>query len=424
MAEKTDLIIPDEHSHQIVYWPGFDHNRSGPVKPRDIFSKETTAYFHIPFCTGSCEFCHYYRIEKPDNNLMNSYIKSLKKEVALFLEASGPRDIKHLYFGGGTPTYLPTRVLDDILNYAEEALNVDSASEITVEISPETIISRAGEDKLKAMRENRVNRINLGIQTFDDYKLSFVGRRYNSKEAKSAFYTLRKFGFDNINIDLMRGLPSTDLKQWKEDLDEALRLDPESITIYALQLKPAAPLYKTLMDKPEIFPDKINNLLFFTMAIDRLGKAGYNHNPVTWFAKPGFEYKQQLFKWKGGEQIAFGPSSYSFINGYQYFNISNINDYLDCIKNGKLPISKGIKLTAKEQMIRTAVFAIKTFPGIDKSDFTERFGCSIEYVLGDVFKRMEENGLIEDIGNIISLTPLGVLFSEQVCREIAEANIV
>ncbi|KYK26547.1 hypothetical protein AYK26_07450 [Euryarchaeota archaeon SM23-78] len=410
------------YSHHTVTYP--ERNNTSPLKQEDIFyksseTKDLALYLHIPFCNGKCTYCQYVTFANQSDERVNTYISALKKEINLVCEIPEIKNfrITTAYIGGGTPTYLSPANLEKLLIHVREKLNFHNNIEFTVEASPETIIGETGEKRLDTLRKYGVNRLSIGVQTFDDKILSFIRRRHDSKQAIESIKRAKE-KFNNINIDLIVGLPDQTLEIWQFDLDTALKTKVPSITTYPLKIKSEAPVvYKLFKKNPQRFPDEKTFLLMYIMSMERFNELGYEQYPVWWFTKSlEYVYKQQIHKWENnGELIALGIAGYSYINKWQYYNVKTLKEYLESLNQNRLPISEGVKLSKpEEQARRNLVLGIRC--KIDKNKFKERYGFKPEEKFGKILSRLESLDLIINSEKEIKLGYTGNLFAEEVSR--------
>ncbi|MEA3329797.1 MAG: radical SAM family heme chaperone HemW [Nanoarchaeota archaeon] len=394
------------------------------INPDWIFKednkKDFTLYFHIPFCTGKCLYCGFSTYPNQSIKRVDEYIKALKEEVKLYLKHKQIKEakIKSVYIGGGTPTYLSKEQLKHLLDFINSRFKIEKGTEFTIESSPETL----DKEKLRILLENGVNRLSIGVQTFDDDILKLILRRHNSKEAISAYNLAREVGFKNINLDIIRGLPDMSLKKLLKDLEILEKLKPESISGYHLIVKPTAAIQKMCNDEPKRFPDEETNLLMHIMAMEKMKQLGYEHNPIDWFYLKSKVYEQQIHKWEEIiNQLSFGLSVYGYINNVQYYNEGDINKYLELINEGKLPIKGGLELIKKEQRNRKFIFGLKT--KINKEFVKKEFG-EIPNEIKDKINKYKKLGLIEENEKYIKLTQKGALFADEICIEFYSEEVL
>jgi oxygen-independent coproporphyrinogen-3 oxidase len=421
--ERED-IKKSSHSHHIVTYPPLDILPE--IKPSDIYSnkihklpREIALYLHLPFCTGKCSYCAYITLINQPESFIDRYLDAVEKEIDLLLKYPNLSDIaiKSVYIGGGTPTCLSAKQLERVLRLLKTKFIIKKDAEITVEAGPETIIGKDGEEKLKILLQNGVNRLSIGFQTFNDNILKLLGRRHDSKQAIECYNLAVKAGFKNINIDLIPGLPYQTLEIWQKDLEQIGKLKPASVTCYPLSIKQTAAIWQMYQKEKNRFPGREDVLIMHIMANEFFNKLGYAQRPVWWFTKTSeFVYKQQIHKWgELGEQLAIGVSGYSFISDFQYFNYRTVPQYLEAVEKGNLPIWRGIKLSKEDLMRRMILFGLKT--GLSKNLFKIKFGQNPKDIFKEIWGKMKNLGLIEEDEEIIQLSYKGKLFADEVSKE-------
>lgn len=421
--EREDIKV-SSHSHHIVTYPPID--ALPEINPSKIYSadspkssKEIALYLHLPFCTGKCLYCAYITLPNQPKEFIDKYIDVVEKEINLLLKFPTIQDVEvnSIYIGGGTPTYLSTKQLDRIFKLLKAKFNFKKDAEMTVEAGPETIIGKDGEERLKILLQNGVNRLSIGFQTFNDDILKLLRRRHNSKQAIDSYNLSKKVGFENINIDLIPGLPEQTLEIWQNDLEQIEELKPSSITCYPLSIKKTAAIWPIYQKERQRFPSREDVIIMHIMANGFFYGLGYTQRPTWWYTKtPDYVYKQQIHKWSElGRQLALGVSGYSFINDFQYTNYRTVPEYLEAVESNNLPIWKGIKLSEEDLMRRLILFGLKT--GLSKELFELKFGRKPKDVFKDTWKKLEKLGLIEKDNEIIKLSYKGTLFADEVSRE-------
>ncbi len=417
--ERED-IKTSSHSHHIVTYPPLEalpETIPSKIYPKtNSLSGEIALYLHLPFCTGKCLYCAYVTWPNQQEQFVDRYINAVEREIKLLQNYFHSNLIVNsIYIGGGTPTYLSTIQLNKVLKLLKTKFRVKKGAEITVESSPETLVGKEGRKKLEVLLENGVNRLSIGFQTLSNNVLKLLGRRHNARQSIYSYSLARKVGFKNINIDLIPGLPNQTLKIWKNDLEQTKKLKPDSITCYPLSIKQNAAIWKMFKKHKQMFPKKEDVLLMHIMAQVFFEDKGYTETPAGWFVKdpkkrlPTYKYT------KHNNQLALGVSAYSFINNFQYFNYCNLQQYLDSVEKGKLPIWKGTKLSKEELMKRMIIFGLKG--GLSKTIFESKFGTGPKNVFKSVWKKLERFKLVEDYKDSIVLTDKGKLFADEISRE-------
>ena len=422
---KSKGIFRDKFNYELVYFypPA---KILTPVKSDEVFKnacnrqlheRRLGMYIHLPFCTGHCSYCHYIKFPNPTSDVVEKYLGALKKELGIIRKIPELRDIAltSLHVGGGTPTYLKAYQIENLMNFIKSHFELPESIEVTWESSPETILR--DKDKLKVLLRNKVNRLNIGIQSFEDHILKILARRHNGYMAKDAIIEARNAGFHNINIDIMYGLPQQSFLDWKHTLDEVESLLPESVTVYHLRIHLDTPMARK---NPDEFPSEEECLLMQIYACERLKELGYVHlQPNQFIRSNQCAHKYVVDKWeKGAEFVGIGLSSYSYINQSIYFNYRAIKEYLDSIANNQLPIYIGKNLSMDQQKAKTMILGLKVLnSGVNKARFKNTFNVDIEEAFRHTLNKLKKLGLIYDDGEKIRLTYKGILFADEVCVE-------
>ena len=362
-------------------------------------------YIHIPFCRKKCSYCDFYS-RSYDKVLARTYIEVLCRQIRAL-----DKDFSTLYIGGGTPSVLDFSLLKKLLG-ALSKISV-KVEEFTVEANPESLDKR----KLELFRDNGVNRLSVGLQSFSDQKLKRLGRVHNSKEAIEAIQLAKRVGFKDIGIDLIFGVSGETLSEWNFELKQAVSLGLKHISTYCLTYEKNTPLFLQVKKK-FIIPlgDEVLAKMYLR-TINYLSKKGFNHYEISNFAKPGFESKHNRNYWQGNSYLGLGPSAVSFINAKREKNVSNVVAYIDKIERCESPVSFSETLSKKKQAKELAAIKIRTKEGINFKwfktrtgyDFLELEGKALSDLLKDgLLKHRKEKGLI--IG--VYLTKKGFCFAD------------
>jgi oxygen-independent coproporphyrinogen-3 oxidase len=415
---------PETYEQVYFYPPSMSFIQFNPTKEpsKEIWAgidRETSLYIHIPFCSGHCTYCHYVTFNGMDKESMYEYLKTLESEIELLKDRDcfKNRSGKVIHVGGGTPTIMDT---DDIIKLCEiinNTLPIEPSGEYTWESSPETIINK-GSDKLLVLLKEGVNRLSIGIESFEDQILKICRRRHNANDAIRSIYEAREKGFNNINIDLIYGLAEQRLDDWKHTIDKAIELQPECITAYHLRKKKGTPMASLPLLTKLPSEDLCREMQL--EAITRLTDAGYRQVLGNQFVKDlRYKYRYEVEKYKDERDIiGLGVSAYSYLNGWAYYNFRLLDKYLDKVRNSQLPIELERILSLRQRAAKMVVLGLRTIQnGVDKNTFFEKFGIHIEEMYGPTIEKLGHLGLISNTTNFIKLTPLGILFSDEVCIE-------
>lgn len=362
-------------------------------------------YIHIPFCESRCIYCGFYSTTAL--SLRDDYADALCKEMQLRpLEPSLGEDhqIETIYLGGGTPSQLTKQQLTRIFQGIETYYSPQFENmEITMECNPDDIT----EDFCKAISQLPINRISMGAQTFSDKRLQFLHRRHQAQEVKTAVGRLRNIGIRNISIDLMFGFPEETLKDWENDVQQAIDLGVEHISAYSLMYEVGTRLYHLLEQKKIKEIDEELSLHMYDMLCDKLSKVGYEHYEISNFARPGHRSRHNSSYWHEIPYIGLGAAAHSYKREKENlvqrsWNVSNIQRYIDSITNGVLP-SESEKLDINTRYNDLITTALRTSDGINLIQMKEEFGEDLYKQLLQDAKEKIERGLMEI--NYIGIQP-------------------
>jgi oxygen-independent coproporphyrinogen-3 oxidase len=334
------------------------------------------------------------------------YVRAIIKEIELYKDDE-PTDT--IYFGGGTPSILEIQSLSEILETTHRYNNIDSDSEITLEINPGTVDSK----KISELKEIGFNRINIGIQSFNDNNLKFLGRIHSSDEALKSFENARKAGFENVGIDIIYGLPGQSINNLISDLKKAIEINPEHISAYTLTYEDNTPLKRKLL-KRKFNPLEEGSLNeYFTKTSELLKDNGYNHYEISNFAKANKHSRHNTKYWNLENYRGFGPSAHSFKNNERWWNLGSLEEYLKNIKSGKTSVLEKENLDIEQQMIEAVYLGLRQSKGINIKAFEDKFSC----LFFDTFKNLkvfEEDGLMILNNRHCSLNTKGMILHDSI----------
>jgi oxygen-independent coproporphyrinogen III oxidase len=372
------------------------------------FLKESALYIHIPFCDHKCIYCDFYSIITTDN--ANSYLNSLKKEIDHYSNLySNNRVFTSIFFGGGTPSLMEPKYIKEIINYLKVNFEVSQSAEITLETNPGTV----NEAKLKSFFEIGINRISVGIQSFQNDELKFLTRIHDKDKAIKTIFNAKEAGFDNISLDLIFNLPGQTKQKWIKNLEIGVKLPITHISTYSLILERGTILNKMVIDgKVKMQSDDFDADLYET-AIDFLTDSGFIQYEVSNFAKHGFECKHNNAYWRYKDYLSFGTSSHSFVDGKRWWNFSSLKKYISEIEKNNNAVANSELLNEEEKLNEYVMLALRS-RGLDITEFKNKFG---EKWLGSNFPYFTE--LVKQ--NYISLDDKNIRFTKKgyaVCDEI------
>jgi oxygen-independent coproporphyrinogen III oxidase len=367
-------------------------------------------YIHIPFCIRKCLYCDFLSVNYTDN-LAGKYIRALCRELSLRKDKA--HMLKSIYIGGGTPSILPSECFDELFKCLRDNFVISSETEITVEANPGTI----NEHKAEKLISLGVDRLSIGIQSFNDTELITLGRAHKSEDALKAIKIIKKAGFRNFSIDLMYGIPGQTEDTWKQSLRQAVGISPEHISAYELTPEEKTPLHGLLGSGALYMPDEEVILNMYDQAIDYLDLNKYEHYEVSNFALQGFKCNHNLNYWNRGEYIGAGAGAHSFINNRRSKNTPDIQSYTEALNNHTLPESESTFITPEEALREFIFLGLRKTEGIKLTE-SEKFGLSI----AEVCKELIDKNYMEIRGDFIKLTRKGLKISNTVIVSIFEKS--
>ena len=333
----------------------------------------TALYIHIPFCARKCNYCDFNSIEY-ENSIVDAYINAIEKELDLIRDKYVFRTI---YIGGGTPTVLNENQLKELLNLINGCIDHRELTEYTVEANPGTL----SKEKIHILKNNLVNRISLGAQSFNDAHLKTLGRIHTSRNTYNTYSLLRENGFSNINIDLSFGIPYQTVKEWQDDLNLAISLNPEHISTYSLTYENGTVFDKLLSRGVYQKINESDELDMYKSAISLLTNNGFTHYEISNFAKEGNDSLHNLVYWKNQEYIGIGPGACSFINGRRVSNEKDVVKYIQNVDTHKDNTTFSENLPPREHASETLIMGLRMKSGISNTRFLRQTG----YQFADIF---------------------------------------
>ena len=355
------------------------------------------AYIHIPFCIRKCKYCSF--VSGKDIKNKEQYINALIYEIR---NKYNQEKLKTIYIGGGTPSLLET---DDINKILSE-FKYEKTAEITLEANPETVSL----NKFIEYKNMGINRISLGVQTFNDHLLKLIGRKHTNKDIYSAIDTIKSSGFDNYSIDLIYGLPEQSLSMFEEDLKQAVNISPKHISTYGLKIEEGSFFYDNM---PNNIPDNDVQAEMYLLLSKILKENGFNHYEISNFAREGYESKHNCAYWLNKEYYGFGLNASGYERNMRYKNISALNEYL---KN-PLIHEEEIILTEQETYENEIFLALRLNKGLDIQAFNKKYKLDFIKKYKNIIDKYEKLKLINSDTNHISLTEQGFLLSNEIMSE-------
>lgn len=371
-------------------------------------------YIHIPYCLKKCDYCAFS--SRPGYGVPQPYLSSLTKEIKWGSGLFGlkVRPVDTLYFGGGTPSLLAPDELGSLIQAISCVFNLTDDAEITLELNPSTADLR----KLSAFREAGINRLSIGVQSFQPCNLNFLGRLHSADEALRCVRNANVAGFENISLDLIYGLPGQTRNDLLTDLHKAVGLNPRHISLYLLTLEKNTPLYQRA-EKGRFLPlrDDLQEELFHE-ATAILSGTDYIRYETSNYAKKGYESRHNLKYWKGADYLGFGAAAHSYLNdvgwGMRWWNVSHARGYIKAVKAGKMPVDNLEILSRGSAVIETVFTSLRTREGLREETLLERFEIGLHDAVSlGALRHIPKDLFILEKGRL-SLTDKGALLADEI----------
>lgn len=381
-------------------------------------------YVHIPFCVKKCPYCDFNSVataDIPDD----AYINALNRELFFHIKERpvlSKKILETIYIGGGTPSLISPHNIKRLLSSIKQAFAESNPEEITIEINPGTI----ARNSLAAFRDAGINRLSIGIQSFNDKTLKTLGRIHSADNSLKCYEYARTTGFDNIGIDLIFGAPGQSVEEWEGDLKTAVALRPEHISAYNLTVEKGTLFFELQKNGGLVLPSEEGQVLMYELAIDSLKEAGYNHYEISNFSLTGFESQHNMRYWSCMDYIGLGAGAHSYISspdwGVRWWNESDPDAYMQQIKKATAEQGQAIagkeRLTKKEALEEGIFLGLRRTSGINMNWFAARFNTPLKNLCHQKIAELKTCGLIYEDGSIIRLTRKGLTLSNEVFAEL------
>lgn len=368
--------------------------------------KTTSAYVHIPFCTQICYYCDFSKVFIK-NQPVDSYLEHLLEEF----QSYDIQKLSTLYIGGGTPTALSAPQLEVLLDGLTKNLDLSALEELTIEANPGDLDA----DKIAVLKNSAVNRVSLGVQTFDDKMLKKIGRSHLEKDIYENIDRLKLAGFDNISIDLIYALPGQTMEQVKENVAKAIGLDIPHMSLYSLILENHTVFMNRMRRGKLPLPKEELEAEMFEYIIEELERAGFEHYEISNFSKPSFESRHNIMYWDNAEYYGIGAGASGYVNGIRYKNHGPIRHYLSAVEEGNARITEE-HLSQKEQMEEEMFLGLRKKSGVSMVRFEEKFGRSFDGLYGEIVKDLVQQGLMQIEGDRVRMTKRGLFLGDTVAE--------
>lgn len=376
--------------------------------------KELAIYIHIPFCKSKCYYCDFCSFPN-QLDMVDTYVEYLKKEINIYSDRMrNDYNIKTIFIGGGTPSYIDGKYIYEILSHIYKRFNISQLAEVTIESNPKTLDDK----KLRIYRDLNINRISLGLQSMNDKILNEIGRIHTKNDFLKTYNKIREKGFNNVNIDIMFNLPNQTLKDVINTLEQVIELGVEHISYYSLKVEEGTPFYKQQSKGQLILPDEDTEREMYHKGINLLARNGYNHYEISNFSKDGFECGHNLFYWKLKPYIGLGLAAHSNIHNERYGNVTGLDNYISLLDKTQLPFEEKEYIDKKMKMAEYVILGLRLKKGVNKKEFFNRFDINIDNLYGEQFLKLNKQGLLELEKDNVKLTHKGFDLSNLVFIEL------
>ncbi|MEA1853163.1 radical SAM family heme chaperone HemW [Cytobacillus sp. OWB-43] len=367
------------------------------------------AYLHIPFCEHICHYCDFNKVFLKGQPV-DEYLQYLDKEMEITMNSSDYAPFKTIFVGGGTPTALNEKQLATFLESIRKRLPLAGQYEFTFEANPGDL----SYEKLKLLYDYGVNRLSLGVQTFNDQLLEKIGRVHRAKDVYQSVESAKKAGFKNMSIDLIYSLPTQTMADFQETLTTSFQLDVQHYSAYSLIIEPKTVFYN-LMRKGKLHtPGEDVEAAMYELLMEKMKENGFEQYEISNFSKPGFESKHNLTYWNNEAYFGFGAGAHSYVEGYRRSNYGPLKKYMEPLDQNELPIMDKHEVTKKEKMEEEMFLGLRKTQGVSMKEFKDKYDIDIMEVFREELLGHEQKSLLEIKGDSIQLTKQGRLLGNEV----------
>ncbi|MDG5786530.1 radical SAM family heme chaperone HemW [Evansella sp. AB-P1] len=366
-------------------------------------------YIHVPFCEQICHYCDFNKFYIK-NQPIEEYLDLCEKEMANTIERFPTSEVTSIYVGGGTPTSLSTEHLSKLLRAIRTHFPIRDDYEWTVEVNP----GSADNKKLEMMKEMGVNRLSIGVQTFDQELLKTIGRDHNPEDVSNTIKLARNNGFSNISLDLMFGLPNQTMDQFRETLERTMDMQIEHVSAYSLKIEAKTVFYQLMKKGKLSLPSEDLEADMYHVLREQLEKANLQQYEISNFAKRGFESKHNLTYWNNESYFGIGAGSHSYINGVRRANYGPLPKYMKAVQSLGFPYIEEHEVTFKEKMEEEMFMGLRKISGVSFKTFREKYGMEIEDTFKNIIPPLTEKGLLINDGTSIRLSNKGLFLGNEV----------
>lgn len=351
--------------------------------------KQIGLYIHIPFCKSKCYYCDFNSYDDKKETIPK-YFESLNKEISYYSTKLPNYEVKSIFIGGGTPSVVDSKYIAEVLELCKKNLDIGQNAEITMEANPDSL----SKEKLNVYYDSGINRLSIGLQATQNEVLKSIGRIHTIEQFEKSYANAREVGFNNINIDLMFGIPNQTIQKWNDTLENVIRLNPEHLSCYSLKIEEGTFFGEEYNNnRLNVISEDIDREMYHS-CLNKLIENNYNHYEISNFAKKDFESKHNLVYWKGEEYIGIGVGAHSYFENNRYNNITDIYKYINQIENNFNQIENITHIDTNEQIVEFIILGLRLTDGIDIYEFREKFGLDIYELYKEQIEKLTKEKLL------------------------------
>jgi len=373
----------------------------------------SSLYIHIPFCAAKCNYCSFNSYAGLER-LQERYVKALCSELLQSGSQAIQGELTTVFLGGGTPTLLSTNLLKQVLSTCFSNFVISSNTEISIEANPGTV----DKGKLAPLLENGVNRLSIGVQSFNDLELKAIGRIHSASEAITAVELAKEVGFNNLSLDLMYGLPGQSAKSWQTSLEMAVSLGVKHLSLYQLTVEEQTPLENLIRNESLQLPDDKEIEVMDGITAECTATAGFSQYEISNYAQPGYQSRHNTTYWENREYFGFGAGAVSYMDGTRRKNIASPERYCCLLETGKSVVIEEETLEPDASFRETVTMGLRMNRGVSVEMLTNRYGISLENYYGKTVQQLIADGMLEKKSGFLRLSDKGRPFANRVMAEL------
>lgn len=368
-----------------------------------MVKKQIGLYIHIPFCKSKCHYCDFNSYTGKEA-CVEPYFAALLQEIRNYSAKLKECTVSSVFIGGGTPSLVDAEYINELLAACRQYFEIDSKAEITIESNPGTLTF----DKLYAYRKSGINRLSAGLQSWQDIILKKLGRIHTAEDFRANHKAAVEAGFDNINADLIFGIPGQNIDGWSETVRNVAALKLQHISCYSLKIEEGTP-FCNMLESGTLQPaEEELDRRMYRYAVDEFKKLGYIHYEISNFALPGFECRHNMIYWNASEYLGIGAGAHSYIDGKRYNNIYGVEDYTDKVLSGGSPAENVQAIGRTDSMSEFMILGLRLVDGISTEEFKARYNEDVFNVFGKQIDKLIKKRMLEQQSDKLRLTPYGL----------------